>query len=308
MILRSQTQMRTITAARAESSRADAADLAEFAELAGYYGPDSVTWRVGSEAALMVGGARAILMQLAHPLVAAGVGQHSSYGSDPWGRMYRTLDLGRRMTFGTRSEARAAARTINRLHTHVTGALEATAGGLPGGTPYRAREPELLLWVFATLVDTALSLYPLLVGPLSADEQERYYQEGVEGMRLLGMAVEAAPPTVAAFKGYMRDMLAGDALALTPPAADVARTILNMPAPLALRPLLRPALLLNERLTIGLLPPPLRDLYGFRWSDRQQRLFDLWTASMRLMVPRLPALVRQPPWARAAWRRMRRRY
>ncbi len=300
MILRSQT-----TTAHAEPARADAA------ELAGYYGPDSVTWRVGSEAALMIGGARAILMQLAHPLVAAGVGRHSSYGSDPWGRMYRTLDLGRRMTFGTRGEARAAARTINRLHTHVTGELDAAAGSLPGGTPYHAREPELLLWVFATLVDTALSLYPLLVGPLSADEQERYYREGVEGMRLLGMAVEAAPPTVTTFKGYMRDMLAGDVLALTPPAADVARTILNMPAPLALRPLrplLRPALFVNERLTIGLLPPALRDLYGFRWSDGQQALFDLWAASMRLMVPRLPALVRQPPWARAAWRRVRRGY
>jgi uncharacterized protein (DUF2236 family) len=302
MILRSQT--RAITTTRTVPRL----DEAEFAELAGYYGPDSVTWRVGSEAALMVGGARAILMQLAHPLVAAGVGQHSSYGSDPWGRMYRTLDLGRRMTFGTRGEARAAARTINRLHTHVTGELAVTAGSLAGGTPYRAREPELLLWVFATLVDTALSLYPLLVGPLSANEQEQYYQEGVEGMRLLGMAVEAAPPSLAAFKGYMRDMLAGDALALTPPAADVARTILNMPAPLPLRPLLRPALFMNEQLTIGLLPPRLRDLYGFRWSHGQQALFDLWAASMRLMVPRLPAMVRQPPWARAAWRRMRRGY
>lgn len=301
MILRSQTRTLS-TATPATTARADEA------ELAGYYGPDSVTWRVGSEAALMVGGARAILMQLAHPLVAAGVGQHSSYGSDPWGRMYRTLDLGRRMTFGTRGEARAAARIINRLHTHVTGALEATAGSLPGGTPYRAREPELLLWVFATLVDTALSLYPLLVGPLSADEEEQYYREGVEGMRLLGMAVEAAPPTVMAFKSYMRDMLEGDVLALTPPAADVARTILNMPAPLALRPLLRPALFVNKQLTIGLLPPTLRDLYGFRWSREQQALFDLWAAGMRLMVPRLPALVRQPPWARAAWRRMRRRY
>lgn len=274
-------------------------------ELAGYYGPESVTWKVAGEAALLVGGSRAILMQLAHPLVAAGVGQHSSYARDPWGRIYRTLDLGRRLTFGTRSEARAAARAINRLHTHVSGTLEEPAGALAHGTAYRARDPELLLWVFATLIDTGLYLYPLLVGALTPRDEERYYQEGVEAMRLLGMPMQAAPPTIAAFRQYMRNMLEGNVLALTPTAANIAWTMLHMPAPLALRPVLWPALRLNEQLTIGLLPPSMRDIYGFRWSRGQQVLLEAWAASMRAITPRLPVWARQPPWVRAAWRRVR---
>src|SRR5579884_503808 len=100
-----------------------ASDTLPDPELAGYYGPGSVTWRMASELVMLLGGGRAILMQLAHPLVAAGVGQHSAYASDPWGRMRRTLDYGIKLTFGTRAEARAAARAINRMHLGVTGRL-----------------------------------------------------------------------------------------------------------------------------------------------------------------------------------------
>jgi uncharacterized protein (DUF2236 family) len=269
-------------------------------ELAGYFGPASMTWRVASEAALLLGGGRAVLMQLAHPLVAAGVGQHSSWSSDPWGRTFKTVELTQAIAFGRRSEARAAARVINRLHVGVTGALSTSAGSLPAGAPYRARDPALLLWVMATLVDTALLLYPTLVEPLTPAEQERYYREAMLAAALLGLPSDVAPPTLAAFRVYMREMLAGDALAVSPPARDVARVVMHMPAPLALRPLLLGA----EQVTIGLLPPPLRELYGFSWDWRRQALLDAWVAGTRSLYRHLPPALRYVPAARAARRRV----
>src|SRR6266568_7099487 len=162
----------------------------------GYYGPESVTWKISREAAILLGGARAVLMQLAHPLVAIGVSEHSNYMSDPFGRTWNTFLLGQMLTFGSSTTAREAARTINRLHTHVYGTLPASAGAYSDGTHYYARDPELLLWVHATLIDTILLIYPLLVGPLTPAEQEEYYQESKHMARLLGLSAVDMPETV----------------------------------------------------------------------------------------------------------------
>lgn len=273
----------------------------EWAEVAGYFGPQSITWRLGGEAAMLLGGGRAVLMQLAHPLVAAGVGRYSSYGSDPWGRVGRTIDLMQRMTFGTRAEARLAARAINRLHAHVTGTLAAPSGDLPGGTRYAARDPDLLLWVHATLVDTVLMLYPLLVAPLSQEEQQRYYDESKRLPALLGLPTTMLPATLDDFHTYMHEMLASDRLALTPEGRDVQRIVMHMPVPFVLRPLLAA----TEQVTIGLLPPRLRTLYGLTWDAPRQALLDLAMAGSRRLLARVPQPLREMPYARAAYRRMR---
>lgn len=274
---------------------------AAYEELAGYYGPESITWRIDEEAVLLLGGGRAVLMQLAHPLVAAGVGQHSAYASDPWGRTRRTIDLMTKLTFGTRAEARAAARTINRLHMGVTGTLEKQAGDLAAGTPYEARTPDLLLWVYATLVDTGIHIYSLLVGPLSRAEQERYYQESKATTALLGLPPTRIPRTLADFEAYVRDMLASDHLAITPAAQAVARQVMHMPVPI----FLRPVLMATEQFTIGVLPPRLRELYGYTWDEHRQALLELSGAGIRHLLPLLPPLVREMPQARAARRRLR---
>src|ERR1700694_802518 len=125
----------------------------------GFYGPDSVAWKVGREVAVLLSGARALLMHLAHPLVAMGVCKHSSYMSDPFGRAERTFMHGEWLMFGSLEKARQAAREINRLHKGVHGALPIEAGAHQSGTLYDARYPELLLWVHATLVDTLLLCY-----------------------------------------------------------------------------------------------------------------------------------------------------
>jgi uncharacterized protein (DUF2236 family) len=273
-------------------------------EAAGYFGPGSVIWRVASEAALVLGGGRAVLMQLAHPLVAAGVGAHSAYTSDPWRRFQDTLNLTQDLVFGTRNEARRAARTINRLHVRVRGALAEAAGPYPASTAYRAQAPELLLWVLATLIDTALQVYPLLVGPLSRAEQERYYQEERAGAILLGLPPDKIPATLDAFEAYMRGMLAGDVLTVTPEARRVAHAVMHFTPPFPWWPALWPARALMCQVTIGLLPARLRAAYGFTWHPWQGACLARELAALRLALPLLPPVVRYLPQARAAARRV----
>jgi uncharacterized protein (DUF2236 family) len=284
-----------------ETGLSYASDGSADPELAGYYGPRSVTWRLMAENALLLGGGRAVLMQVAHPLVAAGVAHHSIYATDPVGRLNRTLDYTVKFTFGSREDVRQAAREINQLHAAVTGKLETPTPALPAGAAYSAQTQDLLLWVFATLVDTGMLLYPLLVGPLSQAERERYYQEGRATIRLLGLKESTTPANLAQFHGYMRDMLAGDTLTVTESAHAVARSIERLPLPLPLRPFLA----VNNHITAALLPPRLRALYGYTWDRRRQRFFDAWTAGTRRLLPLLPPVARYGPWARAAWRRCR---
>lgn len=257
----------------------------------GYYGPRSVTWKVGQETAVLLGGARAVLMQIAHPLVAAGVSEHSSYLSNPYGRTMHTFLLGEMLSFGSTATAREAARAINRLHTHVQGTLPTHAGAFLPGTAYRARDPELLLWVHATLVDTLLEMYRLLIGPLSAEEQERYYQESKASARLLGLSADAMPATVTDLRRYVDQMVHSNKLAATPQARQLAQVVLYPPLPTPLRPLLH----FNLQFACGTLPQPVREIYGLEWSARQQRLFDWSVRGLRLSIARLPMSLRVLP-------------
>lgn len=260
----------------------------------GFYGPGSVTWKVGREAAVMLGGARAVLLQLAHPLVAMGVSAHSSYMSDPFGRALRTFMLGEWLTFGSLARARQAARTINRKHLDVHGKLPLDAGAYPSGTPYDARDPELLLWVHATLIDTLLLCYTLFIGPLTHEEQDRYYQESKAVAHALGLLPEKMPETVDDLLAYVHDMVYSNRLAATPQARRLAQQVLFPPLPT----IFRPAMHFNYQLTCALLPQPVREIYGFEWDERRQFVFDLAARGMRAVMPRLPMLLRELPVTR----------
>jgi uncharacterized protein (DUF2236 family) len=254
----------------------------------------SVTRQVAQEAIINLGGSRAVLMQLAHPLVATGVAEHSNYLSDPLGRALRTFVLGQLLTFGNSAKAHKAGRTINRLHSHVHGSLPASAGNFASGTPYKARDPELLLWVHATLIDTILLIYPLLFRPLSEEEQDQYYQESKEMVRLLGLSSHDMPETTGDLRQYVHDMVYSNKLAATAQARQIARVVLFPPVPRVLHPLL----LFNLHFTIATLPPPVREIYGLEWSKRQQVAFDLSTFGMRTVIPRLPLSLRVLPITR----------
>ncbi|HEU5379930.1 MAG TPA: oxygenase MpaB family protein [Ktedonobacteraceae bacterium] len=260
----------------------------------GYYGPSSVAWKVNREWVVLLGGARAVLMQLAHPLVALGVSNHSDYMSDPFGRAERTFMRGEELTFGSTRLARKAARTINNQHKYVHGCLPMDAGHFAQGTPYDARDPALLLWVHATLVDTLLLGYKTFVGSLTHAEEEQYYQESKEIARLLGLVPEQMPRGIDDLQQYIYEMVHSDHLWPTPQARELAFQTLFPPTSAALRPLMH----LNLTITNALLPQAVREIYGFEWSKRQQRAFDLSARCLRLAVPRMPASLRELPITR----------
>lgn len=260
----------------------------------GFYGPDSMTWKAGADAVILVGGARAVLLQLAHPLVAQGVSAHSNYLSDPFGRSERTFLLGQKLTFGPMPTARKAANTINKLHTHVAGTLPFDAGRYSQGTGYHAKDQELLLWVHATLVDTVLTMHTHFIGPISKAEQERYYQESKEMVRFLGLSPSNMPATVRDLRAYVDEMVHSDCLAATPQARQFARLVLFPPLPTALKPLLH----INLAITTSILPEPVRQIYGLEWHRSQKIIFDLSATCTRQIIPRLPTRLRELPITR----------
>ena len=150
---------------------------------------DDASWlrRVSREPALLFGGGRALLLEVAHPLVAAGVAEHSNFRRDPFGRLRRTLDAMGAIAFGSAEAALAAARSVERAHAGVRGALVAGAGPFAAGSRYDGRDPALMCWVWATLVDTAIAVYARFVAPLDAEALADYYADQVRMARLLGM-------------------------------------------------------------------------------------------------------------------------
>ena len=258
----------------------------------GLFGPGSVTWRVNREAILLAGGGRALLLQVAHPAVAAGVAQHSDYQEDPWGRLIRTLDVTTRMVFGDMQTAARAARGLHSAHSGVKGEAD-------DGTPYSARDPDLLLWVWATLVDTALLVYGRYLRPLPIGDVQRYYEEQKRFAAACGVPDGHCPDTYAEFTEYFQGMVAGE-LRVTADARAVADAIMRPRVPWPLRPLFAP----NTLVTIGLLPPALRGQYGYDWGPGRERLLAASTVAARRVLPLLPRVVREFPAARAATSRV----
>ncbi len=264
----------------------------------GLFGPESVMWRVNRESVLLLGGGRALLLQVAHPSVAAGVAQHSSYREDPWGRLARTLDVTRRIVFGDRETAATAARHLHHVHAHVSGTVEA---GRDAGARYEASDHELLLWVWATLVESALLIYTRYVRPLKVADVETYYDEQKRFLVACGAPAEIAPGTFAQFMAWY-DETVEHVLEVTPAARDVADAILRphrLPLPL------RPVFDALNLATVGLLPPTVRADYGLGWGPQRERLLGAQTTLVRRLMPVLPSLVREQPAARSADRRLR---
>jgi uncharacterized protein (DUF2236 family) len=268
----------------------------------GLAGPRSLAWRINGEMVGLLGWGRAILLQVAHPLVAAGVAEHSHFSSarlDRVQRLQRTLNAMLTLTFGTRDEAVAVARHIDGIHGRVRGALREPAGTLPAGTPYFARNAELLRWVHATYVDSALRVYQLYRGPLSVAAQDHYCRETTAIAPLLRIPENFLPASTAELAAYMERMLAGDDIVVTDAARALARALLAPVGP----PVLRPLEWLLQLPIAGLLPPRIRAAYGLAWSPRHARALALSAAASRQVLPRLPAALRRWPIARAAERR-----
>jgi uncharacterized protein (DUF2236 family) len=245
----------------------------------------------------MLGAGRALILQVAHPLVGAGVARHSRYLTDPWGRLSHTLTAIRQITFGDVHAAERAAARIRAEHARVRGVVRS---GAAAGRPYDATDPLLVLWVWATLVDTWLVTYQRYVGELLGDEIERFYNEQKRFAYACGVVDGLCPETFADFAAYFEQMVART-LEPTDAAHQVATMTLN---PLGLPRAVTPLLELLGLSTVGLLPPHLRSALGLRWSPTRERAFDATAWGCRQTVRCLPPRVRRIRAARRAAQRV----
>ena len=261
-----------------------------------YFSPESLFWQINREALMVLSGPRALLLELAHPLVAAGVAEHSDFRRRPMRRLFRTLGVMTAINFEPGPRASAAAGHTRRCHAAVQGHLREEVGPYLAGTPYRATDPLLQLWVLSTLVDSVLVTYAHLVRPLSLAEKQAYYLGAQRLARAFGIPPELTPPEYDDFQTYVDAMLTSDALTVGSQAREVVAA------------LFRPALLgttvqLSSFISVGLTPPHLRDAFGFRWSRADERRFQWLGAASRRLRPLTPApLVIHPQALLAEWR------
>ena len=268
---------------------------------------------------LLGAGPRALLLQLAHPLVAEGVAQHSDFRSDPWARLAATLRSYLRIVYGTTDAARGEIRRLNGLHRSISGPITDATARARHGDRYTARDPELSLWVHATLVDSTIAAYDAWVEPLSLERQGLFYAETRVVGRAFGIPDDLLPPDIEAFRRYMDVMLAPDGpiqvgelardlggAVLSPPLAP-ALLALGSPSP-TFAPLLEalPAAAYRWVLwpSIGLLPARVRAAYDLRWGLRERAVAAWLVGSWRAWRPFLPRTFRTMPQALAADRRV----
>jgi uncharacterized protein (DUF2236 family) len=230
------------------------------------------------------------------------VAEFSNYREDPWGRLYRTLDLTTQVVFGDSEAVKEGSERLHRIHSRGQGETKETGGRFPQGTRYEANDPELIMWVHATLVDTSILVYDRYVSRLTIAERERYYLEQKRLGEAFGVPLDRQPPTYADFNEYVGDMLDGDSLAVTDALRDVTDATLRPDLPLPVRPLVEAMNLA----TAGMLPPRLREELGLPWGPGRQRLLEASRVLLSAALPVLPRLLRDLPPARSADRRVRR--
>ncbi len=247
----------------------------------------SVLFRVAAEPSLLLtSGPRALLLQVAHPSVAAGVAQHSDYRSRPWTRLFRTLAVVTAITFADPDRSREAARQLRRRHAEISGTTE-------DGAAYDALDPDLLLWVWATLGDGLVRSHEHFVHPLTDVEREELYSEWKLVAYACGVPQGACPETWADFGVYFRDVLDAE-LVPTEVACTVAGYLRRPPVPFPLN------IISGEFMHIlagGQLPVPLRRDLGFSWNPARQLAFDVTATASRLAGRVIPGGVRRAPVA-----------
>ena len=267
----------------------------------GYFTDDSVIRRVMRERALALSGPRALLMQAAHPLAVSGLLAHSEALDDPYVRLARTAQIMNTVTFGSRADADEATRRVRAMHRAVRGRLPEAVGIYPAGTPYRADDPRLLMWILYSLVDSAAVVYSTYVGRLDRAERSALWDDYRVVGRLFGLRPAAMPATLADLEAYGRAMLSGDELHVGAWARRRARAIVLDP-PVA--PLARPIRETVNFITIALLPDRIRSEYGFAALPPQVLRRVLVGAGAvyvrRGVLPVLPGHIRQVPAARRA--------
>jgi uncharacterized protein (DUF2236 family) len=250
------------------------------------FAPDSVSWKINRESALFLAAGRAALLQLAHPWVATAIAEHSRTLNDPIGRFHQTFRVMFTMVFGSVEDACAASRLLHRRHQTIRGTLPQTTARFPQGTSYEANELPALCWVYATLIDSALLAYELVLPPLGGVEREQYYAESRKTAALFGIPREYLPQDWDGFCLYMNSALQSDMLGVSAATREMAHRLQNGAG-------LRVRLPFWYRaLTTELLPPRFRDEFDFTYAARERSTASRALRWLRRIYPRLPASLR----------------
>ena len=252
------------------------------------FDPDSMTWRVHADPAMLIGGMRALLVQALHPLAMAGVEQHSDYRADPWGRLQRTVEYVMTTTYGTVEEAETAGRVVQAIHKHVNGTDPVT------GKTYSAEDPELLVWVHAVEVHSFLTSYHRYgSGPCTDEDADRYLGEQVRTATLVGLDPSLVPASAAELHEYFGRV--DDELRPSPYSRDAAKVVLNPPLPLPIR-FLKPIAWIPGAAAAGLMPRRLRAMHGIPWVPPADAAVRVAATALTRAMGVLP----DPPHVRAA--------
>jgi uncharacterized protein (DUF2236 family) len=267
----------------------------------GYFDDSSMLRRINRERVLALSGPRALLMQAAHPLAVSGLLAHTESLDEPYERLERVAEVLTAIGFGTREEADRMTAPVRAAHARVRGELREDVGPYPAGTPYRADDPELLLWVLFTLIDSALVVYRRYIGDLSRSDEAAYWEDFKVVGELFGLARSDMPESLEDLDAYRAEMLEGDRLHVTDWAREKARRIvLDPPVPVYARPLVETA----NFITIALLPDPLREQYGFSAlvpvAARRALVAGGAAYVKRAIVPLLPSRLRYVPASQTA--------
>ena len=261
----------------------------------GYFGPESMMWKVNKEITVLFGGARALLMHAAHPLIAAGARQTSFYQRDPWKRLIRTLSLQNSVTFGTIKEADESANRINKLHEVIKGKDKVT------GNIYDALDHDQLLWVHACLQLSSLYFYEKTVKKLTDEEKDQYHRENMLAAKLVLIDKDKMPQTHNALKQWVIEFSQkGNNLLITDVAEDVKNIIATGPVP----PHIRPIWPFISFMAFHTLPLEFRKLYGIKQKKWHKKVLSFNLALLRTTRPFLPPFFRLIPPARWAKQRI----
>lgn len=252
-----------------------------------FFAPDHTIWRINRERVLLLGGARALLMQIAHPMVAEAVYQHSYVFKKPVLRLQRTLRLTLALVYGTLPEVQAAVAEIDTAHRPAVGRLEQAVGAHPAGAAYNPRNPRQALWVQATLIEGAVFGYETFVQPLSATDKQAFYDDSKRVGELLGIKRQMLPASYEGLLDYMQQAVHSGEVAVSDKARKIAPFLTGQSLPM-----IKYAAYPAFRLTVGLLPPELRTQFGYPFSPYEQRLLLHFCCNIQKLVPFLPASLR----------------
>lgn len=262
----------------------------------GYFGPNSMMWKVNKEITVLFGGARALLMHAAHPLIAAGARQTSFYQRDPWKRLIRTLSLQNSVTFGTIEEADESANRINKLHEVIKGKDEIT------GNYYDALDHDQLLWVHACLQLSSIYFYEKTVRKLSDMEKDNYHKENMLSAGLVLINLEQMPKTHMELRDWViKKSRDNDTLILTDVADDVRNIIAGGPVPKHIKPIW-PFIAFTAFQT---LPKEFKEIYGIKSTKLKDFILLINLSILKFTRPFLPPFFRLIPPARWAKQRLR---